>query len=62
MPNRTATPSQAAITRAVRAVIAAGCPVGRVEICTRSGRVVVFAATEGQAGRNPWDELLDDEA
>lgn len=47
------------MTRAVRAVIAAGVEVARVEV-DNDGRIVVFAKHDSQCGAspNPWDEAV----
>lgn len=57
MPARPASVTQAEVTRAVKAVAAAGVAVGRVEIDPRTGRVVVYAAGASPDGApNPWDQ------
>ena len=56
MPKASVT--QAAITRAVKAVQAAGLPVERVEV-TLDGKVIVFAENGSgapKAGANDWDK------
>lgn len=59
MAPRPASVTQAEVTRAVKAVAAAGVPVGRVEVDPRTGRVVVHAASPAASdGPNPWDEVL----
>jgi hypothetical protein len=48
------------LTRAVKAVRAAGVPVAKVEV-DRDGKIIVVAGQPGQtaakAERNEWDEL-----
>ena len=49
---------QTDVTRAVKAVVAAGVEVARVEV-DREGRIIVVARPAGEPGnpdRNPWDE------
>lgn len=55
MPKASVT--QASITRAVKAVQAAGLPVDRVEV-DRDGKVIVFSNGSGapNAGSNDWDK------
>ena len=56
MPKASVT--QATITRAVKAVQAAGLPVERVEV-TLDGKVIVFAENGSgapKAGENDWDK------
>lgn len=56
MTYRPATVTQAEVTRAVKAVVAAGLSVARVEVDLRTGRVVVFpAGAAPETARNPWD-------
>jgi hypothetical protein len=53
------------VARALRAARAAGENVDRVEIDPRTGKIaVVIAQPAGAAasGKNPWDEVLNDEA
>jgi hypothetical protein len=59
MPRRPCTFRQADITKAVRAVQAAGVPVARVEV-DREGRIIVVAQSgaveHNGASRNEWDD------
>lgn len=55
MANARATFKQADVTRAARGVVAAGLPVGRVEI-DREGRIVILIADGGASvEKNDWD-------
>jgi hypothetical protein len=59
MPRGQCTFRQSDVTKAVKAVVAAGVGVARVEV-DRNGKIVVIAAspaddTEGGADRNEWD-------
>jgi hypothetical protein len=51
------------VTRATRAVLAAGLEVARVEINSKDGKITVVPGRPdgGSAGQNPWDEVLDAE-
>ena len=62
MAPRAANFHQIDVTRAVKAVLAAGLPVGRVEV-GRDGTIVIFAAPETDqhtTNGNPWDKVLTD--
>ena len=56
--NRRATFSQADVTRALKAHVAAGIPVARTEV-TPDGRIVVFTVHDGAATGEPndWDRV-----
>lgn len=57
MSYRPATVTQAEWTRAIKAAVAAGVVVGRIELDPRTGRVVVYAAgSSAEAAQNPWDD------
>ena len=62
MPRAPASIRQSDVTRAVRAVVAAGVDIGRVEI-DKTGKIVIVAAdaTTGQLGEstegNEWDRV-----
>jgi hypothetical protein len=51
------------VTKAVKAVTAAGVAVARVEI-DKDGKIVVVTGkpqeSDVEVGRNPWNEVLDD--
>jgi hypothetical protein len=53
------------VTKAVKAVTAAGVEVSRVEI-DKSGRIVIITGKPGEANggesANPWDTVLSDDA
>jgi hypothetical protein len=62
MTRRTSTFRQADVTRAVKAVVAAGVDIARVEI-DRAGNITIIALGveppgEGGKGRNEWDTVL----
>ncbi|HEY1860484.1 MAG TPA: hypothetical protein VGG61_09035 [Gemmataceae bacterium] len=49
---------QTDVTRAVKAVVAAGVEVARVEV-DKDGRIVVIAGKpESNPASNPWDEAM----
>jgi hypothetical protein len=56
---------QSDVTRAVKAVTAAGVEVARVEV-DKSGNIVIVAGRLGEAkggeSSNPWDTVLSDDA
>lgn len=55
MANARATFKQADVTRAAKGVVAAGLPVGRVEI-DREGKIVILIADGGSTvEKNDWD-------
>lgn len=48
------------VTKAVRAVVAAGVQVARVEV-DKDGRIVVIAGkSESNPASNPWDEAMEE--
>lgn len=48
---------QSDMTRAVRAVVAAGVPVKRVEV-DRSGRIIIVSGVDDSSReRNEWDDV-----
>ena len=51
------------VTRATRAVLAAGLEGARVEVNSKDGKIIVVPGRPdvGAAGQNPWDEVLDAE-
>jgi len=52
---------QTDVTRAVKAVVAAGVEVARIEI-DKAGKIVILAGKPGEsnsAGVNEWDEIGD---
>ena len=60
MANRPAIVSKADVTRTVKGVVAAGVPVGRIEVDLRTGRVVIFPeGSQVQSVKNSFDEVLD---
>lgn len=55
MANRPAAFKQIDVTRAAKGVVAAGLPVGRVEI-DRDGKIVILIADGGKTAEpNDWD-------
>jgi hypothetical protein len=59
MPRSPCTFKQRDVTKAVKAVVAAGVQVARVTI-DREGKIAVeIGKPVGSAGRNEWDEVLD---
>jgi hypothetical protein len=51
---------QADVTRAIRAAVAAGVEVERVEV-DKNGRIIVIAKGAGQAvSINPWDRAIEE--
>ena len=55
MANRPTPFKQIDVTRAARGVVAAGLPVGRVEI-DREGKIVILIADGSEpVGKNDWD-------
>jgi len=56
MANRPAIFSQSDVTRAAKGVVAAGLPVGRVEI-DRDGKIVimVYSGSNAPTDTNDWD-------
>ena len=62
MPRAPSTFRQADVTKALRAVAAAGVGIARIEI-DKAGKIVIVAATgaetgEGRAEGNEWDTVL----
>jgi hypothetical protein len=59
MPRRPSTFKQRDVTRAVKAVTAAGVDIGRIEIDT-TGKIVIVPGKpeEGGAKGNDWDTVL----
>lgn len=58
MANRPANFTQADVSRAIKATVAAGLSVGRIEI-DQTGRIVIIPDTAGLASSpNPCDRLL----
>jgi hypothetical protein len=51
---------QADLTRTVRALMAAGVKIERVEVAV-DGKVNVVVTSNGKEETNPWDEVLEDE-
>jgi hypothetical protein len=59
MPNRSATVKQIDIQRAVKAALAAGLVVERIEVDHMQRKVIVYPAGAGREnGPNEWDEVL----
>lgn len=65
MSRNPSTFKQADVTKAVKAVAAAGVEVARVEI-DKAGKIVIVAGKSGEANggesANPWDTVLSDDA
>ena len=62
MAPRAANFHQIDVTRAVKGALAAGLPVGRVEVCG-DGTIVIVAASETDQHTtkgNPWDKVHTD--
>ena len=56
MANRAATITATEIKRTLQATIAAGIPVGRIEVDHATGKVTVFpAGSSDMVAPNPWD-------
>jgi hypothetical protein len=48
------------VSKAVRAIVAAGVQIERVEV-DRDGKIVIVTGKQLESlGRNEWDEVLDD--
>ncbi len=59
MARTPATFKQSDVTRAVKAVQAAGVTVGRIEIDPATGKIVIFAGSDAEELKsNEWDEVL----
>lgn len=59
MSGRRATVTQTEMERSIKAAVAAGLAVARVEVDHRQGKVLIFTPDAPSSdGPNPWDEVL----